>query len=198
MERFDMSVDKWLESSIYPKGSKYIITNMLKILKTQVFNKNMYCTDIKPQNYVVRFDAGAVPNKLRMIDFGSDFCGKDIPVIYITYPSLRIQTKNTLDEIFYVICIIQLYMIIYYSFDNLKHSIHALRYFYMDKLFVKYVVNRNRNTNVNIMLALYDVLQTEKEHAEVFKHYLNDNNNSNEDLVKIIFNDIDEVTNIVF
>jgi serine/threonine protein kinase len=198
MERFDMSVDKWMISKIYPKGSKYIVTNMLEILKNQIFNKHMYCTDIKPQNYVIKIGNDGVPYKVRMIDFGSDFCGKDIPSIYITYPSLRVLSKNTLDEVFYVVCVIQLFMFIYYSFNKLKFSIHALKYFYTDKLFVKYIVKRDKNKDIDIMLVLYDILQTEKEHAEIFKHYMNDNNESNENLVKGIFEIIDDVTNSIF
>lgn len=198
MERFDMSVDKWLKSKIYPKGAKYIVTNMLSILKNQIFTKYMYCTDIKPHNYVIKFGSGGIPNKVRMIDFGSDFCGKDIPAIYVTYPSLRVLSKNTLDEIFYVVCVIQLYMFIYYSFDSLKFSAPTLKYFYTDDLFIKYVVKRDKNIDVNIMLVLYDILQTEKEHASIFKHYMNDNNVSNENLVKEIFKIIDDVTSTIF
>jgi hypothetical protein len=198
MERFDMSVDKWFESDIYPKGAKYIITSMLNILNNQIFSKHMYCTDIKPHNYVIKFGSNNVPNKVRMIDFGSDFCGKDIPSMYITYPSLRVLSKNILDEVFYVVCVIQLYMFIYYSFKNIKFSIPVLKYFYTDKLFIKYVINRDKNININIMLVLYDILQTEQEHARIFKQYINDNNNNNENLVIEIFNTIDEITRIIF
>lgn len=197
MERFDMSVDKWLDSKIYPNGAKYIVTNMLKILKNQIFSKHMYCTDIKPHNYVIKFGNNNAPTKVRMIDFGSDFCGKDIPAIYITFPSLRVLQKNTLDEVFYIICVIQLYMFIYYSFNSLKSSIHTLKYFYTDKLFIKYIVKRKENKDTDIMLVLYDVLETEKEHASIFKHYMNDKNQSNEELVKSIFNIIDSITNVI-
>jgi hypothetical protein len=61
-------------------------------------------------------------------------------------------------------------------------------------MFIDYVVKRGSSHGINTPLILFDVLETEKEHAEIFKHYMSMYSNNNEKLVKRIFNDIDTVT----
>jgi uncharacterized membrane-anchored protein YhcB (DUF1043 family) len=44
------------------------------------------------------------------------------------------------------------------------------------------------------MLTMYDVLKTEKDQADIFKHYISDYySKDNEILIKNIFRDIDNV-----
>ncbi len=194
MEKFDMSVDKWIKSDIFPRGSKYIISHMLKLLKLQIFEKNMFCSDIKPQNYVVRFK----PMSVKMIDFGTDWCGTQIPGIYITSPSLRVYNKNMHREIFYSLCLIQLFIFILHSFNSSKKALHALVYFYSDKLFIDYIVNKGAGRGVNIKLIFYDVLETDIEHAAIIRHYLDFYGDDNESIIKGSFRDIDRITSMLY
>lgn len=195
MEKFDMSVDKWIKSDIFPKGSKYIISHMLKLLRLQIFEKSMYCSDIKPQNYVVRFKPTM---SVKMIDFGTDWCSSQIPSIYITSPSLRVYNRFLHKEIFYSLCVIQLFIFILNSFKSSHKALPALVHFYSDKSFIDYIVNKGIKYGINMKLIFYDVLETDIEHAAIIKHYLGSYGDDSESIVKGSFRDIDRITSMLY
>jgi hypothetical protein len=197
MERFDISVDKWLESDIYPKGANHVVSSMLKLLRKQIFEIQIYCSDIKPQNYVIKLDNYGIPKTVKMIDFGTDWCSVNIPNIYITAPSLRVYQKKTHKEIFYCLCVIQLFVFVIHSFKDISKALPTLAHFYADKLFIDYVINRGKKYRINTELVFYDVLETDREHAKIIKHYLGVYSNDNETLIKGVFKDIDRVTKLI-
>lgn len=73
MDAYDMDAYKALHSKKISISNKKIITQRMLDLLIQQIKEGIYCSDIKPQNYVVKFNGNNVED-VRMIDFGIDFC----------------------------------------------------------------------------------------------------------------------------
>lgn len=74
MEYFDTNCYKALKSSLPQKDKLKIVMDMINLIKKQQ-NHGIYCYDIKPLNFVYRIK----DKKVRMIDFGIDFCSNKLP-----------------------------------------------------------------------------------------------------------------------
>ena len=83
-----------------------ISTEMINIVRRQIFDYNMYCLDIKPNNFVVNLH----PFKVRMIDFGADWCTFDnLDELFENLPEISKKRRQIL---LYLLILMQLYLFI--------------------------------------------------------------------------------------
>lgn len=173
MEKFHYTVYQWAKSSHYPRGAQQVAGEMLSLLYDKIYRANMYCSDIKPQNYVLKYDrSGRL--KIRMIDFGHDWCSREVPSIYTSYPALRVYSRLKHKEMFFAVCAMQLFTFLFTLFDDIEDAKKLLIHFEKNKLFREYIIEGGVSKNVNMRLVLHDVLETNKEQAEIFLHYMED------------------------
>jgi len=81
-----------------------ICEQMYNLYKKTVFKYGMFCSDIKPQNYVIRMEPKGP--LVRMIDFGNDFCDFSVPYKrrkIIIEDSILFDTINTVISLFFCI-----------------------------------------------------------------------------------------------
>jgi hypothetical protein len=80
MEHFDISVHRYqtdagqsisnkLDVNYYLQNLQQVHTAMINLLDMQIY-EGLFCTDMKPGNFVIKFEE----NLVRMIDFGFEFC----------------------------------------------------------------------------------------------------------------------------
>ena len=83
-----------LNSSLSVNQKKLMIYEMLLLIhksaKIAIKNKGIFCFDIKPANFMINISKGKI-TKVRMIDFGSDFCKHELKSI----KNLRKYVKNS-------------------------------------------------------------------------------------------------------
>ncbi len=119
MDYFPFSFDvvlKKKDMSDYVNKISALIYKANNLLHKQIFELNVFCSDIKPENFVVTSDY----SDIKMIDFGSDWCSK----------KLRYKTK-----LYYFIT-----LLIQFMFMILKKTddIHFLVPFFKNNLFLNY------------------------------------------------------------
>ncbi len=140
MEKFDTSVANWILSddiSLTYDNCIFVTEEMLELLHKQIFVLNTYCGDIKTDNFVVNFN----PLAVRMIDFGIDWCSNSkLPNAYSKVKSIKNNSKRVKKEIFYCMCVLQLFM----NIINIGTPLHIvkmiLKPFYTDDIFIKYIL----------------------------------------------------------
>lgn len=178
MELYTCSVEKLYYQKIPLADLIKIHNNMIDLMKKQVYESRLYCTDIKPENFVVKKLSGN-NYKVRAIDYGTDWC------------SLEVMPKSfKTREYFYTIILIQLCLKIYIHIKNENSFI--LSPFYKDSVIIKITENfKNFKTLKNV---LYNVMLDEE--GEQIKYYFVE---IIEDVVDLkISNDIDIVNTIIF
>ena len=72
MEIYDKSVEKTYYEKLTVKDYIFIHTQMIKLMNIQIFKLNMFCTDIKPENFVIKSKSGnfsvkAIENSLAVV-----------------------------------------------------------------------------------------------------------------------------------
>lgn len=143
---------------------------MLYCIRKQI-EQGLYCIDIKIQNFVYSIKEKTL--KVRMIDFGNDFCKSDIKELA--------ENETELKSIIY-----------FQLFSNLRNygiTIDLLPFF-DDWLF--------RQTNVFIFDFLYKNLKKFKKTGNVFSHYLFDKNLNMKKNLILLINDFEKVRMNVF
>jgi len=71
MERMDMSCSDFLESKKFDNIQKeHVVSKMIKLLTTQVYDYKLLCADTKPQNFMINVQS----LKIRLIDFSGEWC----------------------------------------------------------------------------------------------------------------------------
>jgi serine/threonine protein kinase len=130
MEKFDGSVEGMYAKGLSAQDCVYIHTEMLKILHAQIFENKLLCSDIKPENFVIKKDNHTRTYKVRMIDFGAGWC------------KMQKNEINQYLELFYVSVCIQLCMLIYLSLRNYQ----ILRPFFEDPIIKKYFKSVKNNS----------------------------------------------------
>ena len=216
MEKFDMSVSRWiqLKNQTFTKHNcNLVVQNMLDLLHKQIFEIGLYCYDIKPDNYVINL----VPIKVRMIDFGIDWCNSNIPDFYKVIPQLRNYSKLIHKEIFYTFCAVQLMLItfryIYLQNQNVTVCKWLLQPFYTDKLLIKYIWGekqvktspkrsrrrslKKRHKIIDMKMILLHILEYERDQGIKLAHYLKSDKESNKDAADRIFKSINDITNFM-
>jgi hypothetical protein len=183
-----------MKTSIYHaiRAGKYstndyikMFTEEIKILHKQIFDHHLYCTDIKPENFVFKKEGNEFI--VRSIDFGKDFCWLDqLPFIYVNV------------ELYYVICLIQLLLLTAYYIERRKVYIEAVRPFFEDLLFRKHMENDINDIHPNITDIMRNILNA-RFNNDIFRFYtavasfgLNPNLET-EILIKLILNRIYEI-----
>lgn len=134
---------------ITAKVKTEIVRQMIDLIKKQIDN-GLYCSDIKPTNYVMNIDLRDNV-EVKMIDFGTDFCTeKNIYVGYKNTDDISKLTSSPNDkyginfiELLYISNIIQLYAIIinlniFEDFKNEKDMQMFIGAFFKHEVFVRF------------------------------------------------------------
>lgn len=100
---------------------KNAIEQMINITKEQIYKYDLYCSDIKPHNFIFTINDGCL--KVKMIDFDDEFCKNSLS---------RKTTKND----FFALVIIQIFMMIYHH--TKIRDIEIFRQFYKNDIFLEY------------------------------------------------------------
>ncbi len=216
MEKFDSSVSRWMMSHSSVKSRENctkVVTSMLDLVYRQVFELNIYCLDIKVENFVINTN----PIDVKMIDFGIDWCTMcKLPRMYLVLRELRIFSIQQKKEIFYSLCTLQLMINIHKLRLPSFVDMFCFEPFYKDKIFTKYVLasefpnqvkyksplvkkrrSYNRHIDVpNIRKILKSVLDYQHDHAQILKHYLSNGrkNIDNSRLVTETFQTLKNIT----
>ena len=103
MEPFSLNCHDALQENIPKKSKLKIINSMISLLRKQIFKYKLYCSDIKPANYVCNLEPKI---SVKMIDFGSDLCFYDDIFKNSDVPN------NIRSEIFYLLELLQLYLFV--------------------------------------------------------------------------------------
>lgn len=178
MELYTCSVEKLYYEKIPFEDFINIHNQMINLMKIQIFESRLYCTDIKPENFVVKKLSGN-EYKIRAIDYGTDWC------------SLEVMPKSfKTKEYFYTIILIQLCLKIYIHIKKINSFI--LIPFYTDPIIMKLTYKfTNFKTLKNVM---YNVMLDEE--GEQIKYYFIE---IIEEVIDLkISNDIDIVNTIIF
>ncbi len=105
MEPFSSSIDKTY-ASLPIEMIQTIHEKAFDILYELIIEQEVFCSDVKPNNFVCKFDDNG-EIVVRMIDFGTDYCSKDLDTnVY----------KNK--HIFLIVVIIQMIILIFRYFPN--------------------------------------------------------------------------------
>ena len=171
--------------SIVEKGMK----QMFKLLRSQIYNYNMYCIDIKPGNFIYNRKGNRL--MVRMIDFGKDWCDQEIPEIYRKITKYPDKQKNLL----FIVVMLQFFMIIYDSYfpyftkKGQNDRLHAVfKPFFKNKA-IEWAMN-NQNTIVEL---LHLILSEDRKYTgHIFKYYVN-KGKSNEKVVQKVINTLNGV-----
>jgi len=196
MEKFENSVANWLLGGSGPKLNKYncteIADDMLDLLHKQIFTLDTYCSDIKVDNFVVN----TRPLEVRMIDFGIEWCSSSrLPGAYSTVRSLKGRSTTTKKEVFYCLCMLQLFVNIVYIKVPLDTTTMFLWPFYKDDLFTDYILG----DRVDIRKVLKEILDYGRDHAITLGHYLRkDKDQSNGEIVKYTFDLVGKISDLIF
>lgn len=112
MKAYDMDADSALyNSKIYPEQKNEIVKQMVHLLYKQIYNTHLYCSDIKPSNYVVNINNYDID--VKMIDFGENFCSPYYIFKKITNQEIKHIYGVNSKQLLYISNIIQLYIEIY-------------------------------------------------------------------------------------
>ncbi len=150
MDLYDKSVEEIYYEKLHPYEYIFIHNEMLRLMKLQIFNLGIYCTDIKPENFVIKKSHRKIV--LRSIDYGSDWCSSGMPK----------EFKNS--EYFYAIIIMQLCLKIY--IHNKKNT-KMLLPFFNDRIMMK-LTNKFKNFE-KIKKVMYNVITSDE--GEQIKYY---------------------------
>lgn len=153
MEVFDGSVDDVYKLKLPSTVFFDIHAQMLDILYKQIFKHHMYCSDIKPGNFVVKKVGGKY--KVRAIDFGTDWCRLD---------DMRPEYESK--EIYYVILLIQLCIMIMKQMTIFNLNSVVIKPFFDDAIYTKYMSGGDRTKK------LRDVLSKVSNRYNIHTHYI--------------------------
>lgn len=130
MEYFEYSGQSALDLGLTKNQGDRIVSEMIRLLHKQIFEYNLFCVDVKPGNYVVNLNDNKEQDgvKVRMIDYGFDFCKFDS--VLETEKTMSFETKVI---VFYLIELLQLYFFIA-DFQNIRCKLF-LPMFYQDPYF---------------------------------------------------------------
>lgn len=172
MDYYPFSFDKVLLMNDIPDYHNMIINLINKaidLLHIQIFDLNVFCSDIKPENFVVTSDY----SDIKMIDFGSDWCTKNLRYKSMLY--------------YFITLLIQFMFMIIRKTDDMKFFVP----FFKNDLFMNY----NNQDYINELKDNIFVIIPEK--ANIHRYYLNyalykdyDYKDSNEytDMIILILN----------
>ena len=155
MEAFDYSV-----SDSYKKDMSVFIYSdihiqMIDILHSQIFENHMYCTDVKPGNYVVKKVKSEY--KVRAIDFGSDWCSLD-----------RFPQEYLNKEIFYLVVLIQLCIVVILELTRSGLNQIITKPFFEDPIYKKYTKNDTKTAElIDVMGKVFGIYE-----YRTHKHYI--------------------------
>lgn len=152
MERYAYSVDMIYSRKVEPAVVADVHRKMIRLVHDQVFNLDMFCTDIKPENFVVKLmDAGY---HVRSIDYSADWCSLGL------MPN-EFRTK----DLFYVVMLIQLCLKVLLRIP--KNKVKVLAPFYSDATVQK--VTRNMTHFSELRQTIADVIES-RDGGQV-RHY---------------------------
>jgi len=229
MEKMDISVRKWIEldphiANFSNSVCQTVTQGMLNLMYKQIFVHQVYCVDIKADNYLINFK----PLKIRMIDFGADWCqAPKLPSIYITLPELKQYSREQHKEIFYAFNALQLYLDLWRylkaAHQNKKICKWILMPFYADKIFNTYIIKnglhgenlmtsatvrkqklsrqrslKRRQTVGDMKQILLKVLESGRDQGITLRHYLKDTERqSNEEIVTSVYKRLEEIPKFI-
>jgi len=176
MEPFSFNAHDILKSNILDIEKSKLISEMISLMKKQIYDYNLFCMDTKPTNYVVNIDNETLDSsskitEIRLIDFG-DWCflEQPFPKEESSYnPVIEHISTNERIDLFYLTQLIQLYINIYYYISNPNNEtkvsnilnifnnelIFKNRYQYKDKLKIVLGTSNNNNSTIGYMLYFY-------------------------------------------
>ena len=166
MEYFDTDCDKALENSEFRLDRKQsICAQMIELVYLQYFEAGLICIDMKPGNFVYRI----ADNKVKIIDFGEDFC--------------RSNNDNKFSnqdlQLIYSVILLQIYIICYENSGG-------------DRSILKpFTDNRFFPNSARIQKAITEYLNQNSLLNQVFTWYVfgwNDKVKYNQDIIKDIVN----------
>lgn len=172
MDYFPFSFDKVLLMNDIPDYHDTIIkliNKAIDLLYIQIFDLNVFCSDIKPENFVVTSDY----SDIKMIDFGSDWCTKNLKYKSMLY--------------YFITLLIQFMFMIIRKTDDMNFFVP----FFKNDLFMNY----NNQDYINELKDNIFVIIPKK--ANIHRYYLNyalykdyDYKDSNEytDMIILILN----------
>jgi serine/threonine protein kinase len=177
MEQGDASLSNVFISNHYSiEQKKIIVFNMINVIKIQFLKLHLYCTDVKPDNFIL-FKKNL---SVKAIDFGKHFCNlKKLPK-----PFKRNQLK-----LFTMTMLLQIFMMIH-NFSNIP--LPFLSPFFNDDMFLilfenidftkQFIIDIIKNYSSDV----YDV-------GFIFKYYIKykHDNLSDEELINYIFFTLD-------
>ncbi len=110
MEKFDMDCDDvFYNESISDDLKLEMIIQMKELIHKKIFIMNLYCSDIKPANFVVKMNINPV---VRMIDFGENSCSFDRLYDYRKHQNMSLKELNERKKYLYFSLMFQLFVII--------------------------------------------------------------------------------------
>jgi hypothetical protein len=158
MEYYDTDISNicTLKSNIKSMVSVYQIT--IDLMYKQIFEENIYCTDIKPENFVIKINKAndVKMNDVKMIDFDPEFCSSEFDEKYMS--------KN----LFFMVVLIQLYLL---AKSDCVTNFSCLNPFLS---YIKYLIEHKLG-DLDLADYLRSVLEETKSsyvHMHYFKHVL--------------------------
>lgn len=144
MELFDGSLTNAYKENLSIQNYQDMNQQVLDLLKIQIFENEMYCTDIKPDNFVYKKTKKGY--EVKLIDFGEEFC---------KLGSFDKQNYANIN-IFYVILALQIMIMIYSdTYDRIDYSVFLP--FFQDKR-IKYYLSSPERTK-ELQWVLYHLLK---------------------------------------
>lgn len=184
MEKFDNSLEKFLDSKDVSKENKEIAIKMsMDLLKDQIYKVGLYCIDIKPGNYVVNLGSDGKLN-VKMIDFGADYCKRSVNEL--RYTKGCVLANGSKDTV-YVYNLLQLYELLV----SKEFSYVILT----DPKFTEYFINNAVNVKNTVIQVYYEGSEQQMDQCHLvwfygrgmYYHY--DKSSSKDDLYKSILDD---------
>lgn len=166
MGKYDYSLISFLNSSFRKRIKENAVKKCIDLIRRQVYRSNLYCIDIKPGNFVVNISKKTLD--VKMIDFGSDYCKKEIDdlrsitCILLNYEQYIYDKK----DILYLYNLLQFYTLLVPSGIS-----NIILY---DKLFNDYFI-KNAEKNRYIITQVYkEGMKQHGDQCHFVWHYSNE------------------------
>lgn len=160
MESGDDSVMSALQSNMDPRLLQALVRDCIRLTWKQINKLELYCLDIKPNNFIYKMNKGGP--KVRMIDFGAEWCklNKLPKVITDVSPNKKISK-----QLFFVIVMLQFFMIIHLNIPEAYCDIY--KPFFENEILKHYLNDLDEIEKLIQYITIYDNYIV----GHIFSHY---------------------------